>query len=388
MNTNKIIEYFDLRKHVLDKSPTTKLIYAIGKRGAGKTYSGKKEAINRYININKKFVYVRRWTTEITAGLLKTVFSDVENDPEIEWNKLEYGYYKYHVLPKSGNFWLVGEDEDGKLHYIDIMGVITCVSDAEHFKGGVYNNYSMIIFDEFITEKGYIHGDKEPDLFDKIVNTVGRSINDELIVYMAGNPDEMVELCPYLYSLKLNYNKLKPNTVYFYDTVTDTDILEKNIAFIKVKVEGDTLNKATSSLFGTAEERMSLSGDTKIHEFINIDYKDHFKPLYELEVELPIIADDEGYWHKKIYVYYGHMWNNIVCVISKHEEYKIDKLFCRYDQNDFRKRSCRQTFRINIPPEEAYAELNKMIHIVDCNKFIITADNEAASAFFQIREAS
>ena len=63
--------YFDIRTELIDKSPRTRLFHIVGQRGAGKTYSVKKEVLNRFLEMGRKFVYVRRITTDIQTGNLE-----------------------------------------------------------------------------------------------------------------------------------------------------------------------------------------------------------------------------------------------------------------------------------------------------------------------------
>ena len=87
-------KYFDVRD-VIAESPNTHIFNIIGQGGVGKSYSVKRYILLEFFNNGKQFVYVRRWTTELTQ--LDTVFTDMEDDPEIveawqdsKWRKKRY----------------------------------------------------------------------------------------------------------------------------------------------------------------------------------------------------------------------------------------------------------------------------------------------------------
>lgn len=384
------MNYYDVRL-TRKECKLARLFYILGQRGVGKSYSVKKALLENFFKLKEKFVYVRRWVTEINKGEMDEVFSDVMNGEDTEVNEWlasydpEAKWYQFHVLYKSKRFYLVGEKESGQIEFLEEIGHITCVSQAEKFKGGTYNDFTSIFFDEFITELGYVRGDKEPELFAKIVNTVGRAHNKKLTIYMCGNPDSSIEMCPYLYPLMLDYARMSDNTSYTFDSKTaDGKILAENICVIKLaRFEGKYLNENTSSLFGTSEEAMSVTGDVKTNKYIHTGIQ-KFVPEYELIVETPVITDTE--YHRKIYAYYGMMYGEPMLYITTHRMYKdLSTLYCRYDKNDCRPREYTQTFRLNIPPLEQFNSLKKYIACVDANKFILTDDDAAATLFEQIR---
>ena len=52
------------------------LNFIIGERGVGKSYSSKKYVINHFLKTNKKFVYLRRYKTELKESVPK-FFDDI-----------------------------------------------------------------------------------------------------------------------------------------------------------------------------------------------------------------------------------------------------------------------------------------------------------------------
>ena len=380
--------HFDIRD-LIKASPDSSMYYIVGQGGVGKSYSSKKLVITEYLESKSKFVYIRNVTTETSASFLLDVFSDVERDPEIPWDKIdpEKKYHCFHILPKSHHFCIVGEKLDGSLVWLDQIGRIVALSMAQRFKGGAYNTTHTIFFDEFIAE-----GKPDPkmaDNFSKIINTVGRSCNKELKVICCGNPDYSIELNPLLAGLHLDYARLQDNTAYYYDSIDDDGRrIANNVCFFKIaNWRGEFLNRKTSHLFGSAEELMRATGAVKSNNYIHIDDLKTFRPYYCLIVETPIIATGE--YRRKLYATYGEMYNEPVLVCTNHYDYtEVPSLYCRYDATDFRPRPIPQTYRINIPNDPKYKELRAIMAYVDANRLIISNDDRTATVYEQIRENS
>lgn len=390
--------YFDIRD-LIKESPNTHIFNVIGQGGVGKSYSAKKYVLLQYFENGAKFVYVRRWTTEIQGQMLASVFSDVEQDEEVidAWNGLKIAekYETFHVLPRSGWFWLVGEKKNTELDFLYQIGRVACLSKATSFKGGTYNDFKTIIADEIITDEGYVGGDDEPSKLDKIVNTVARSIN-EIIVILCGNPDANIEASPYFTNMRLDYAHLQPNTAYYYDTRTKGGkILANNVVFIKLanyEKDGESfLNEYTSNIWDTPEGEMRLTGEVKTNRFPQIEKVgvEHIKPYFKVVLETPILARNE--FRRKLHIYYGY-WQKEPCIaILTHAENRLDArlntnriIYGRYDVLDIREREYKQMFRMNIPPGIEYAKLREIIAGADANRFYFTDSNSATTLYFEI----
>lgn len=381
-------QYFDI-EDVIKQSPETSIFYIVGQGGVGKTYSAKFRIIDRYLRYKEKAIYVRNVTPEITSSALLTVFADVEEDKRLPWHLLDPDgkFYCFHIMPKGSFFYMVGEREDGKLIWLEPFIRIVALTMAQRFKGGAYNTSKTILFDEFISE-GKPPKNMQSN-FSKIINTVGRSVNQDVKILCCGNPDYSIEINPLLEPLHLDYARLQDNTAYFYDSVDPNTgkIIANNVCFFKVAhYEGDFLATKTAHIYGSAEELMRATGAVKTGAYIHIRDLTDFRPYYGLIVETPILASE--YYRRKIYVYYGEMWNEPVCVCTNHRDYKVDMLYCRYEETDFRRREEPQTYRINIPPQQRFADLKAMMANVDANHLIISNDDGTATLFEQIRENS
>ena len=110
--------------------------YAIGPRGCGKTYGAKKKAVKRFLKSGDEFIYLRRYKTELAD--INTFWADIIRNDEYPDNKLE---------SKNGRFYI-----DDK-----IAGYALPLSVSKIKKSVAFPNVSLIIFDEFIIERGVYH---------------------------------------------------------------------------------------------------------------------------------------------------------------------------------------------------------------------------------------
>lgn len=399
------MNYFDIAAEI-NASPNTRVFYVIGARGVGKSYSVKKWVVRNFLNNGERFVYNKRWTTEIEPSELSTVFDDTIIDPDVIEDARRYAernnikeYYAFRIFPRGGSFYFGIEAENGKLIKQEVMARLTCVSKATRIKGNVLNvSYTSIVFDEFITDEGYFHGRKEPEQFAKIVNTVGRANNENLRIFMIGNPDASIELNPYITgNLTLDYEHLQTNTAYYYDRKKNGRILARNVMFIKLAPLGDAefLNAGTVGVWGTSEEEMSETGEVKTGKFINIDdiNDNAFRPFFKIIMETPIIAKDE--YRKKIYVYYGLLNSEPFTIVLAHDDnrYKntVSKhrtIYSRVDELDTRLHGFTEMFRFNLPTGERWKWLHYIIDGVRVNRYIATDSNRAATIYTEIAQQS
>lgn len=396
--------YFDIRD-VIAESPNTHIFNIIGQGGVGKSYSTKKLAILNYLQKKEKFVYVRRWTTELKG--LESVFLDTEDDAEIleAWNDSEYAnkYARFHVLPRGEWFYLVGEKEDTKIDWLQRFGRIIPLSQSTRFKGGTYPKFTLIFQDEAITNEGYVDGADEAAHFTQIVDTVSRA-NSNCIVVICGNPDANIEASPYFQHMRIDYAHIQPNTVYYFDTVKKNGkILANNECFVKLanyeqNNTGESyLNPYTSDIWKTPQGEMRLTGEVLTKKYAQIETvgTSHIRPVYKMILETPVFAIEE--YRRKLHIYFGY-WEpgedrvtESVLIVLKNDDTtlraQIDDdriIYARYDALDVRARPYKQVYRFTIPHEPKYAEIREIMNGVNDTRFIFTDDNRAATMYEEI----
>lgn len=108
--------------------------WVIGARGVGKTFNSLEYAIRRYKKGKGQFIYLRRFKEEIKNTKMEKLFSPLEREGVVE-----------HVDYNNGAFYLKEE--------LEPCGYAFGLSSTE--KSMALPDVSLIIFDEFLIEKGY-----------------------------------------------------------------------------------------------------------------------------------------------------------------------------------------------------------------------------------------
>lgn len=182
-----------------------------GERSNGKTYALLKKGLENYWNEGGQFSYVRRWKEDITGRRAQRLFSGLNENQEIE--KITEGEFT-GVHYYAGRFYLCNYDDKGKAIYgdTDIIGFTFALSDGEHDKSTSFPNVSMIVFDEFLSNRLYLND--EFVLFMNTVSTIVRR-REDVKIYMLGNT--VNKYCPYFQEMGLNHIlKMKQGTIDVY----------------------------------------------------------------------------------------------------------------------------------------------------------------------------
>lgn len=159
--------------------------FIIGERGCGKSYSGKKHVINRFIKKGEEFVYLRRYKTELKSSVPK-FFDDIIANNEFPEAKFKVKNNIFYINDK-------------------IAGYALPLSTANILKSTSFSKVKTIVFDEFIIDKGcYRYLQNEVEQFLDIIETIGRL--RDIKVFMLGNAISITN--PYFtyFNLSLPYN--------------------------------------------------------------------------------------------------------------------------------------------------------------------------------------
>ena len=138
------------------------LNFSISERGLGKTTSAKMWCIDDFLKTGNRFVWVRRYQTELTGdkkakveGCIKTFFDKIRK------------FYPNHKLETKGSrAYIDGKD----------AGVFVSLAGSQKMKGTDFPDVNKIIFDEFIIikTKGLTYLENEVIVFLDLVSTVFR----------------------------------------------------------------------------------------------------------------------------------------------------------------------------------------------------------------------
>lgn len=117
----------------------------VGNRGGGKSYGAKEMAIDNFIKRKEQFGYIRRYKDDLKEPMNK-FFKDIEEKyPNYEF-KTDSKYF--YIRPKS-------ENENEKWTEDDIAGYGFILSTANNKKSIPYPKVTLLIFDEFLIDKGF-----------------------------------------------------------------------------------------------------------------------------------------------------------------------------------------------------------------------------------------
>lgn len=372
---------------IVDKNPDTTIFDLVGRRGCGKTFGVKVVIIDRLIEADKKFLYVRRSKAEIRPFMLDTLFSDVwEKLPGLKTALAEHYNLEEDIAIKAhgGFFWICYGDKNKRVAPI---GAYTCVSTAGSFKGFPHNDIESIFFDEVITDTGYYLGDHEPDQFSKILYTVARA-DVPVKIFLCGNPDQNIEMCPYFYGLHLDYENLSDNSMLYFNSSWKGQVKKNNILFIKLAGGngGEYLNLSVAGVFGDVETNMSFSGETKHAEFKRIpdgilEDPDFYIALH-LEVQTAVITEN-GH-HRAIHAYLcGYPGKPAALLIYPHRiRSEAQTLVCKYDDRDYMIDDSNNTcYRLNFP---YYPSVTDTLRKIIEDHRIYSTDDFTAQTFINI----
>ena len=138
--------------------------WIIGARGIGKTFNSLETAVRRYKKGKGQFIYLRRYKEEIKPNKMENLFLPLEREGAVE-----------RVTYNAGCFYL-GDD-------IEPCGYAFALSSTE--KSMALPDVSLIIFDEFLIEKGYKrYLDDEVDAFLNFYETVAR-MRDVTVLFLS-----------------------------------------------------------------------------------------------------------------------------------------------------------------------------------------------------------
>ena len=166
LKEKKQFSYYDFRK-LLSYNATYNFL--VGARGLGKTYGAKKRVIKAYLRNGEQFIYLRRFKTELATR--QTFFDDIAN----EFPDIEFRVQGSEAQLKRGPDW-------------ETFGYFAALSNAQTRKSVAYPKVTVIIFDEFIIERGALHYlPEEAVVFNNFYSTVDRWQDKTKVFFLANS---------------------------------------------------------------------------------------------------------------------------------------------------------------------------------------------------------
>lgn len=252
--------------------------FIVGNRGGGKSYGAKKKAIDNFIKRKEQFGYIRRYQDDLKKPM-KQFFKD------IMW---EYPDYEFKVDGDKFYIRLKPSNDKEKWKEEDIAGYGFVLSTADNKKSIPYPDITLLIFDEFLLNKGnqrYLPN--EPEKLLDLYETVARpgTNHPRVLLFLLANAISVTN--PYFLYWKLSMPTRKDrNNKYIWLHPTRPILVEdvRIQAFIDKKkdTEFGQLVEGTSYADYSIENKFLLDDDTFIEKkgkfatyFFTFNYKEH-----------------------------------------------------------------------------------------------------------------
>lgn len=148
--------------------------FCIGGRGLGKTYGAKVKAISAAIRKGDQFIYLRRYKSELKAK--DGFFADLVG---------EFPEHQFRLNGSTAEMAPIGEGDKPQWK---LIGYFVALSTTQSLKGMSYHDVKLIIFDEFIIEKGALHYlPNEAEIFTNFFSTVDRYKDKTRVLFLANS---------------------------------------------------------------------------------------------------------------------------------------------------------------------------------------------------------
>lgn len=275
----------------------------IGERSNGKTYSVEDYALEKHGRTGEQLALIRRFSEDFVGKRGQQMFTALVQNGLVskytngKWTDIHY---------QSSRWYLAKWDEKGEKKIVNNEPFCYAFSlnSNEHDKSTSYPNITTVLFDEFITRKGYI-----PNEFIEFQNTLSTIIRDRdnVEIFMCGNT--VNQFCPYFDEMGLtNVLKMKKGAI---------DVYTYGQSGLKVAVEYcDTSEKRKGKksdkyfAFDNPKLNMITKGDWEIalyphlpNKYTNKDIMfTYFIEFYNNILQCEIIGTKDGYFtyiHRK-----------------------------------------------------------------------------------------
>lgn len=277
--------YLDIRKILSYNCP---LNFINGARSSGKTFSTLDYALESVLkNPNSKFVYLRRYETEMKDN--RTLFNSVLRESRDKSGELKWAGY---IVGYRGRNFYASKEEDLKKEsdlYKDtnIIGKAVQLSTSTKLKSTDFSDYDKIIFEEYAVSGQFTHYlSDEVTIFLELLSTVFR--RRKIRVYFLGNNLKSVNPYYLYFGVRINpkyeiqrikLNGKKQILVWnfrdreFEEETLKTDIgmLTKGTTYGNYAILNESLHDNTSFV----RERPKYAND-----YMNIRYNDHVIGLW------------------------------------------------------------------------------------------------------------
>lgn len=259
-------KFYDLSTIYGEKANYTILV---GERANGKSYSVKENAL--YIAYHKKdpitkepisdymFAYVRRWDLELKGNAIEGYFSDFIQDADGTRKIYQITNGDYSTISVyQRKIYFANVDEEGKIVRGPVIGYPFALTQITHYKSLSYPQIGRMIFEEFITDQGYLPNNEPKRLMD-LVSTIFRRRFGR--VFLVGNT--INRACPYFNEWFPDNKvlKMKPGDIRIYNMHTEEVDEDGQPIVVKIAIERCENSGNNSKMFFGSSAKMITRGE-------------------------------------------------------------------------------------------------------------------------------
>lgn len=324
------------------------ILYVVGERGVGKSYSTKVFAIKRFIKYKEQFIYLRRYPKELKK--LDKFFDDVAK---------EFPDHEFKV--KGRNLYI--DDE--------VCGFAAPLSQQHYLKSTPFPKVCTLIFDEFIIDEGgfkrYI--DDEVVEFYEIIQTIFRQRDlDGYNIRIIMLANALTINNPYFMFKDIVIEEGKRFTIVEVDEDDGTPLhLVENVNMPAYR-ERSRKSKFGKAIRGTNYEKYAIDNEMLRDRTPFVATKPNNAQNYFTIVnkgnEFSIWAD-----HKKDqwYVVYGMINDTLPRFVINYDEHNSTSLYPK--RNNYRLKAIEVAFRngeLFFDTERTFARFKDVLWLIGC----------------------
>lgn len=298
----------------------------IGERTNGKSFAVKQTILEDAIKHGRYFCYVRRWKDELKAYQVESYFDDFSNDVLSDGSSINrirvMTNEKYETVQAvTGKIYLANFDEYGRKIRGEQIGYYFNLSAQTNYKSQSFPLAFNLVFEEFITTRGYLPN--EPKNLLHLISTIFRQRSGR--IFLIGNT--INRTFPYLKEWGLTHVLTQKRGSIEVYTVTDGS----NEVKIAVEITDNKLNN-NHLAFGHNVSSIT-NGEWEVESFLHLEKPvEQYKKLYILFAisgymifRISLIEDE-----KQLYLYIDS-WNDKIPPKSRVVQniYNCDRMYTR-----------------------------------------------------------
>ena len=262
-------QIFYSNKRILESG--AEYMLQLGERSNGKSYSDKiyllynayhekdlytGEPLDRY-----QFAYIRRWDLEIKGKDIEQYFADMPI------SQITEGLFDLVVVYQRRIYFARFDPETGRAIRGKEIGHCFAITQETHYKSLAFPKVGFAIFEEFITDSGYL--EKEPSRLFNLLSTIFRRRSGH--VFLVGNT--ISRACPYFGDWGLSgVLRQDKGTISIYTQETDQVDEKGNPVVIRIAVEFCENSGNNSKMFFGQKSKMITSGDWESDAQPHLEY--------------------------------------------------------------------------------------------------------------------